>query len=134
MSTGTEVPDGATQRHSRIMELLTFINVNEPHGASLTQLQAHMLATYGLKFRTTGEMIQEMAKSGIIKPDGHGYWHLTEKQRLAMEKFVIQEQLDPLIKRIANMRTTDKNREQAMKLYSKLQRIILGTVDQERET
>jgi len=41
MSFGTDVPDGAIQRHSRIMELLTFINTQGQ--ATQTQIQAHML-------------------------------------------------------------------------------------------
>lgn len=39
MSFGTEVPDGATQRHSRMMELLTFINLTESHGATVLMEQ-----------------------------------------------------------------------------------------------
>ncbi len=69
----TEVPDGATQRHSRMMELLTFINLNEPHGATVTHIQAHMLQVFGLKFRTTSEMVRELAMSGTVKVDGHGF-------------------------------------------------------------
>jgi hypothetical protein len=62
----TEIPDGATQRHSRMMELLTVINLNEPHGLSVTSIQSHMLTVYGLKFRTTSEMVQELTFSGDI--------------------------------------------------------------------
>jgi hypothetical protein len=53
----TDVPDGATQRHSRMMELLTFINLAEPQGATITQIQSYMLTVFGLKFRTTSEMV-----------------------------------------------------------------------------
>jgi Mn-dependent DtxR family transcriptional regulator len=85
MQMSTEVPDGATQRHSRMMELLTFINLNEPHGATITHIQAHMLQVFGLKFRTTSEMTRELAMAGTIKVDGHGFYHLTEKQQVAMK-------------------------------------------------
>jgi len=43
----TDVPDGATQRHSRMMELLTFINLAEPQGATITQIQSYMLTVFG---------------------------------------------------------------------------------------
>ena len=66
MSYSTDVPDGATQRHSRMMELLTFINVNSPPGAAITNIQSHMQKVYGLKFRTTSEMVQELTLSGDI--------------------------------------------------------------------
>jgi predicted transcriptional regulator len=85
MQMSTEVPDGATQRHSRMMELLTFINLNEPHGATITHIQAHMLQVFGLKFRMTSEMTRELAMAGTIKVDGHGFYHLTEKQQVAMK-------------------------------------------------
>ena len=83
----TEVPDGATQRHSRMMELLTFINLAEPHGATVTNIQSHMLKVFGLKFRTTGEMVRELALAGALKADGHGFYHLTEKQQIAFKKW-----------------------------------------------
>jgi len=81
-----EVPDGATQRHARLMELLTFLETYEPHGVSMTLIQAHMLTTYGLKFKTTAEMLRECSTSGLIKVDGLGLWHLTEKQHEALEE------------------------------------------------
>jgi Mn-dependent DtxR family transcriptional regulator len=61
-----------------MMELLTFINLNEPHGATVTHIQAHMLQVFGLKFRTTSEMVRELAMSGAIKVDGHAFYHLAE--------------------------------------------------------
>jgi len=119
----TEVPDGATQRHSRMMELLTFINLAEPHGATVTNIQSHMLKVFGLKFRTTGEMVRELALAGALKADGHGFYHLTEKQQIAFKTMVIQEEkeklLDPLLRRI-NAIQDRKAREQALKLYGKL--------------
>jgi Mn-dependent DtxR family transcriptional regulator len=132
MSFGTEVPDGATQRHSRIMELLTFINVN--NGATLTQIQGHMLATYGLKFRTTSEMLQELGKSGVVKVDGHGYWHLTEKQEQAMRTFLAQDKathlLDPLFQRVSKVKDNEL-RDKALKLYERLQRLLQEVDDKE---
>lgn len=132
MSFGTDVPDGATQRHSRIMELLTFINVN--NGATLTNIQAHMLATYGLKFRTTGEMLQELGRSGIVKVDGHGVWRLTEKQEQAMRTLVAQDKatrlLDPLLQRLTKVKDSEA-RDKALKLYEKLNKLLMDLDDKE---
>ncbi len=132
MSFGTDVPDGATQRHSRIMELLTFINVND--GATLMQIQGHMLVTYGLKYRTTSEMLQELGKSGVVKVDGHGYWHLTEKQQEAMRKLIAQDKaahlVDPLFQRLAKIKS-DQTRDKALKLYEKLNKLLEDLDDTE---
>ena len=132
----TEVPDGATQRHSRMMELLTFINLNEPHGATITHIQAHMLQVFGLKFRTTSEMVRELAMSGTIKVDGHGFYHLTEKQQVAMKTLVAQEKagnvVDPLIKRIDKVKD-DKARVKLEKLASRLYEVLLEAESQPTE-
>jgi hypothetical protein len=80
MGYNTDVPDGATQRHSRLMELLTMINLSEPHGLSVTQIQSHMLNVYGLKFRTTSEMVKELTVSGSLMVDGYSRFHLTGRQ------------------------------------------------------
>lgn len=121
----TEVPDGATQRHSRLMDLLTFINLNE--GATTTQIQCYMLTTYGLKFRTTSEMIGELSKAGVIKVDGHGIWRLTEKQRTAFKRMVAQEEtqnlMKPLLKKIDNIRDP-KVRKKALQAYQRLLDIL----------
>jgi len=82
----TEVPDGATQRHSRLMEMLSFIATFEPDGCTLTTIQAHMLAVFGLKFKTTAEMIREAGIAGFIQVDGHGKWRLTETERELLSK------------------------------------------------
>jgi Mn-dependent DtxR family transcriptional regulator len=123
VSYSTEVPDGATQRHSRMMELLTFVNLAEPHGATATQIQAHMLKVFGLKFRTTSEMIRELTFSGALKADGHGFYHLTEKQQTAFKTLVDQEEkeeyVSPLLRRI-NAIEDKKARQEALKLYEKL--------------
>ena len=127
MGLGTDVPDGATQRHSRMMELLTFINLNEPHGATITNIQSHMLTVFGLKFRTTSEMVKELALSGTLKADGHGFYHLTEKQQTAFKRMVAQEEKEklvtPLLKRIDKIKD-DKIRKQAAELYGKLLDIL----------
>ena len=132
----TEVPDGATQRHSRMMELLTFINLDEPHGATITHIQAHMLQVFGLKFRTTSEMVRELAMSGTVKVDGHGFYHLTEKQQTAMKTLVAQEKTDnavsPLIKRIDKVKD-DKTRVKLEKLASKLYEVLLEAESQPTE-
>ena len=127
MGLSTEVPDGATQRHSRMMELLTFINLNEPHGATITNIQSHMLTVFGLKFRTTSEMVKELALSGTLRADGHGFYHLTEKQQTALKRMVAQEEKEklvtPLLKRIDKIKD-DKIRRQAAELYGKLLDIL----------
>ena len=132
----TEVPDGATQRHSRMMELLTFINLTEPHGATITQIQSHMLTVFGLKFRTTSEMVRELAMSGTIKVDGHGFYHLTEKQQAAMKTLIAHEKtsnvVDPLIKRIDKVKD-DKARVKLEKLASKLYEVLLEAESQPTE-
>jgi Mn-dependent DtxR family transcriptional regulator len=105
------------------MELLTFINLAEPHGATITQIQSHMLTVYGLKFRTTSEMVKELALSGVIKADGHGFYHLTEKQQAVMKRIAVQEEkeksLIPILKRIDNIKDSAV-REKALKLYEEL--------------
>lgn len=127
MGLSTEVPDGATQRHSRMMELLTFINLTEPHGATITQIQSHMLTVFGLKFRTTSEMVKELALSGTLRADGHGFYHLTERQQTALKRMVAQEEKEklvtPLLKRIDKIKD-DKTRREAEKRYGKLLDIL----------
>jgi len=73
----TEVPDGATQRHARLTDMLTYIATFEPHGVSLINIQAYMVRAWGLKFKTTAEMVREYAVADLIKVDGHGFFHLT---------------------------------------------------------
>lgn len=82
----TEVPNGATQRHSRLMEMLSFIATFEPGGCTLTMIQAHMLAVFGLKFKTTAEMVRESGIAGFIQVDGQGKWRLTQKEREILKK------------------------------------------------
>jgi len=119
----SEVPDGATQRHSRLMDLLTFINLHEPHGCSLTRIQSYMLTTYGLKFKTTAEMVRELNLAGILSVDGLGNFHLTEKQKQILQKMKRQkakeDRLAPLLKRIDNIKD-EKKRQKALKLLDRL--------------
>lgn len=106
-----------TQRHSRMMALLTFINVNNPPGASITNIQSHMLKVYGLKFRTTSEMVQELTLAGAIKVDGHEFYRLTEKQAAALVTLAAQDKaashVDQLTRRI------DKVQDDAVRLQWK---------------
>ncbi len=128
----TEVPDGATQRHARLMELLIFINIRA--GATITQIQSYMLAIYGLKFRTTSEMVQELTMAGSLKVDGHGFYHLTDKQQGAFKRMVAQEQKERdasiLLNRISNIKN-NKTRKQVMDLYSKLLNLLPEDEEQE---
>lgn len=121
----TEVPDGATQRHSRMMELLTFINLC--NGATLTQIQSHMLTTFGLKFKTTSEMLRELTMAGSLKVDGHGFYHLTEKQQAAFKRIITQKekekQASSLLKRIDNIKDK-KTRKKALQYYEDLLNIL----------
>lgn len=73
----TEVPDGAHQRRARINEMLTYINLFEAR--TLTQIQGYMYKQFGLKFKTSSEMINEAAMSGLLRADGHGFYRLTKK-------------------------------------------------------
>ena len=126
MGYSTDVPDGATQRHSHLMELLTLINLSEPHGATITSIQSHMLKVYGLKFKTASEMVQELSVSGAIKVDGHGFFHLTEKQQTALKSFVVQEKtssFDPLTKRIDKVKD-DATRRKLLNLACKLDKLL----------
>lgn len=126
MALSTDVPDGATQRHSRMMELLTFINLCEPRGVSITQIQSHMLTVFGLKFRTTSEMIRELTVSGAIKVDGHSFYHVTGRQQAELRRFAEEDRQKPmqavvkLIERIPDPKT----RVQAMRLHRKLLELL----------
>lgn len=82
----TEVPNGATQRHARLQEMMTFITLGEPHGRTLIQIQAHLLSLYGLKFKTTAQMVMEKAMAGELKEDGHGWWRITKRLRDAQKE------------------------------------------------
>jgi len=130
----TEVADGATQRHARMLELLTFISSMEPHGATITQIQSHMLAVYGLKFKTTSEMVHELTLAGILKADGTARFHLTEQQRKAMAQIIKQETTKestvPLVKHIQNIKDP-KTKAKALQLYQQLLNLVLPT-DEEK--
>lgn len=103
------------------MELLTFVNMKG--AATITTIQSYMLATYGLKFKTTSEMVQELAISGSLKADGHGFYHLTDNQQGAFKRMVAQEQKEKeastLLRRIATIKDK-KTRKKAMDLYDAL--------------
>jgi uncharacterized protein YwgA len=130
----TDVPDGATQRHSRLMELLAFINLYGK--ASTTQMQSHMVTTFGLKFKTTSDMIRELATAGMIKEDGHGFWYLKETQQKAFKRLRAQEKtdnlVDPLTRRIDKIKD-DKTRRRLEKLASQLHTTLLEAEQEETE-
>lgn len=71
MSRRGRVTDGATLRHSRIMDMLQWLNL--AGGATITQIQAYMLTAHGLKFQTTADYIRECHMAGVIQED-HGLW------------------------------------------------------------
>ncbi|MEM2263464.1 MAG: hypothetical protein QW160_04500 [Candidatus Bathyarchaeia archaeon] len=132
----TEVPDGATQRQARILELLTFINSMEPQGATITQIQSHMLTVFGLKFKTTSEMVQELTLAGILKADGTARYHLTEKQRQALKQAIRQEAIKdstvPLVKHIERIQDP-KVKAKALRLYQQLLDIVLPADEENRQ-
>jgi Mn-dependent DtxR family transcriptional regulator len=109
------------------MDLLTFINIAEPHGASITHLQSHMLKSYGLKFRTTSEMVQELTVSGSIKVDGHGFYHITDRQKEAFKTTIAHEKaenlVDPLTKRIDKIKD-DTARRKILAVATRLEKLL----------
>jgi hypothetical protein len=116
------------------MELLAFINLYGK--VTTTQMQSHMLTTFGLKFKTTSDMIHEVSTAGTIKEDGHGFWYLTEKQQTVFKRLQAQEKadnlVDPLTKRIDKIKD-DKTRKCLLKLASKLQTTLLEAEQNEVE-
>jgi len=133
----TEVPDGATQRHSRILELLTFITSMEPQGATITQIQSHMLTVFGLKFKTTSEMVHELTLAGLLKADGTARYHLTEQQRKAMAQIIKQEAAKestiPLVKHIQGIKDP-RTKAKALRLYQQLLNLVLPTDEESADT
>jgi Mn-dependent DtxR family transcriptional regulator len=117
-----------------MMELLTFINLNTPPGATITGIQSQMLKIYGLKFRTTSEMVQELAVSGALKVDGHGFYRLTEKQQTAYKTQVAQEKaqdmVGPLVRRIDRVKD-DRTRQRLETLAAKLTELLEKTEEEE---
>jgi len=65
------ITDGATLRHSRIMDLVQQINARG--GMTTMECQSYMMWKYGLKWERTTEYLRELAMSGGIKDD-HGKW------------------------------------------------------------
>jgi Mn-dependent DtxR family transcriptional regulator len=109
-----------------MMELLTFINLCEPRGVTLTQIQSHMLTLFGLKFRTTSEMVRELTVSGAVKVDGHGFYHLTDRQQMAFKQVAKedkQKSINGLLRQIEEI-PDDKTRVQAIRLHRKLRELL----------
>jgi Mn-dependent DtxR family transcriptional regulator len=94
-----------------------------------------MLTVYGLKFRTTSEMVKELALSGVIKADGHGFYHLTEKQQAVMKRIAVQEEkeksLISILKRIDNIKDP-AIREKALKLYEEFMETLPSSEDSQQ--
>lgn len=115
----TNVPNGATQRHARLLDLKSFVRLGGDEGRTLTHIQAYMLKIWGLKFKTTAQMVHELCMAGELTEDGHGFYRLTrtaEKMR-GNEKGTLTNEL----KRI--QAELGKEQELRKKLEKKLQRI-----------
>lgn len=100
----------------------------------MTTIQSHMLKVFGLKFRTTSEMVRELALAGALKVDEHGLYHLTEKQQIALKRVAAQEDKERLVSpllRCINALEDMKTREKAMRLYEKLLDILPDASDAE---
>jgi Mn-dependent DtxR family transcriptional regulator len=93
-----------------------------------------MLTVYGLKFRTTSEMVKELAVSGALKVDGHGFYHLTEKQQTAFSSLVAREKAEDmvgsLVRRIDRVRD-DKTRRKLETMAAKLTELLQETEEKE---
>jgi len=83
----SKVTNGATLRHSRVWDMITFIASFDDIGVTLTQIQAYMLANHGLKFQTTAQYVYECRLAGFLT-ERDGLWHVTEKQRKSLLKKV----------------------------------------------
>lgn len=73
----SRVSDGATLRHSRIIDLLRYIQ--DELGASTEAIQRHMLSFHGLKFKTSSEYLSELAGAGFVRMERDGLWHTTDR-------------------------------------------------------
>jgi len=79
----SKVTNGATLRHSRVWDMITFIYSFDETGVTMTQIQAYMLANHGLKFKTTAEYVYECRLAGFLT-ERDGTWRVTEKQRKSL--------------------------------------------------
>ena len=77
MSRSGRVTDGATLRHSRVMDMLQWINL--AGGVTITQIQAYMLTAHGLKFSTSADYVRECVMAGVLKED-HGVFIVIQKR------------------------------------------------------
>ena len=77
MSRSGRVTNGATLRHSRVMDMLQWINL--AGGATITQIQAYMLTAHGLKFSTTADYVRECHMAGVLK-ENHGLFIVIQKK------------------------------------------------------
>ena len=83
MTKDTIVIDGADRRKVRILNMLAMIESSQ--GATTTDIQAFMLAKYGLKFSTTGQYIKECHIAGLIT-NNPPKWHTTHKYKRATKQ------------------------------------------------
>jgi len=60
------VADGATTRRERLLEMLDYINSQQPGGPSLVEVQLHMSMTHGLTFKKTLEYVHEHQLAGVL--------------------------------------------------------------------
>jgi len=65
------ITDGATLRHTRLMDLIQ--QIYAANGWTTVDCQSYMMMKYGLKWERTSEYLRELALSGCIKED-HGKW------------------------------------------------------------
>jgi len=65
-----EPADGATTRKNRLIDMLRYLQSNEPHGLTHQELVAYMELSHGLTARTAGNYVQRMIAHGIIRPRG----------------------------------------------------------------
>jgi len=61
----SRIADGATLRHSRLMDLVQ--QIQALNGMTTMECQTYMMWKYGLKWETTSNYVKELAMSQIIK-------------------------------------------------------------------
>ncbi len=72
-----EPADGATTRKNRILDMLRYVQTNEPSGLSHQEIVGYLDMSHGLKPRTGGGYVQRMISLGILRPRGQKL-HLDE--------------------------------------------------------
>jgi hypothetical protein len=75
--TGQGYRDGATVRRDRMLELIDFVERNQNTQESVYQgtVETHMFLKFGLKRRSTQELIHELELANVLRIDKNGrYW------------------------------------------------------------